>query len=145
MARGGKLGWFLGLIFGTVFGVLFAPRKGKELRAKMKADRRKGRLGVSPLRDDLQHLGHEIAALAKKFYESETVQDIVVSGRKKMKDLSKDLVGEVNDFHYSRIQPLRDEVKERVRFAKGKASHAMHELKKKVKKIKHVMKKKHGS
>jgi len=111
----------------------------------MKADRRKGRLGVSPLRDDLQHLGHEIASLAKKFYDSETVQDIVVTGRKKMKDLSKDLVGEVNDFHYSRIQPLRDEVKERVRFAKGKASRTIRELKRKVKKIKHVMKRKNAS
>ena len=77
MARGGRLGWFLGLVFGTLFGVLFAPRKGQELRARMKADRKKGRLGIAPLQDDMKHLGREIADLAKDIYESDIVQDVV--------------------------------------------------------------------
>jgi gas vesicle protein len=159
MARGGKLGWFLGLVFGTLFGVLFAPRKGKELRSKIKEDRKKGGLGVVPLQDDLKHLGQQLASLVRQLYQSDTVQDIVVAGRKKVKDLSKDFVGEVHDFHYSRIQPLRSEVKERVHFVKGKANQArkkLSELKKKLKAgtrigkkalrdVKHVMKKKNAS
>ncbi|MBI2638021.1 YtxH domain-containing protein [Candidatus Peregrinibacteria bacterium] len=166
MARGGKFGWFLGLIFGTLFGVLFAPRKGKELRAKIKDDRKKGRLGIAPLQDDLKHLGQQLASLARQFYESDTVQDIVVAGRKKVKSLSKDFVGEVHDFHYNRIHPLQDEVKAKVHFIKGKmeggkrainkAHRKLNEFAKKAKtsarigkraakEIKHVMKKKHAS
>ncbi len=159
MARGGKFGWFLGLIFGTLFGVLFAPRKGKELRAKIKEDRKKGRLGIAPLQDDLKHLGHQLAGIARQIYQSDTVQDIVVAGRKKVKSLSKDFVGEVHDFHYNRIHPLQNEVKEQVHFVKGKAHQARKKLsdfkkklkagtrigKKALKDVKHVMKKKHAS
>lgn len=166
MARGGKIGWFLGLIFGTLFGVLFAPRKGKELRAKIKADRRKGGLGVAPLKDDLTHLGKQLADLAKEVYESDTVQEIVATGRKKVKELSKDLVGEVHDFHATRIEPFEDEA--RIQMYRGKqkiaaGQRALRKAKKKwgqiekkvqagakigkraVREIKHVMKKKDGA
>lgn len=108
MARFGRLGWFLGLIFGTLFGVLFAPRAGKELRSKMKSDRkRKGGLGLAPLQDDMRSLGGEIAGLARELYESAAIQDIVQIGRKKMKEIEKDLVGEVADFEVNRIRPFR--------------------------------------
>ncbi|MBI4994098.1 YtxH domain-containing protein [Candidatus Peregrinibacteria bacterium] len=130
MARFGKLGWILGLIFGTLFGVLFAPRKGKELRGKIKADRKCGRLGLAPLQDDLKDIGQEIAGIAKDFYESETVQDVVEKGRKKLKELSKDVVGEVADFHYSKIKPLQSEVKHRVHFVKGEIAHGKEVFKK---------------
>lgn len=137
MARFGKLGWFLGLIFGALFGVLFAPRKGKELRGKIKADRKKGNLGIAPLQDDLKNIGQEIADIAKDFYDSETVQDVVEKGRKKFKSLSDELVGEVADFHYSKIKPLREEVKEKVRKAKASVKIG----KKAIRDIKKVMKK----
>lgn len=119
MASGGKLGWLLGLVFGTLFGVLFAPRKGKELREKIKSERKKGRFGIAPLKDDMQHLGQELLTLAKDFYHSETVSDIVEKGRKKVKELSGDFVGEIADFHRTRIKPLREEVSSKIKFVKG--------------------------
>ena len=119
MGNGGKFGWFFGLIFGTIFGVLFAPRKGKELREKMKSERKKGKFGIAPLKDDMQHLGQELIALAKDFYNSETVSDIVEKGRKKVKELSGDFVGEVADFHRTRIKPLQEEFSDKIKFVKG--------------------------
>lgn len=146
MARLGKLGWFLGLIFGTVFGVLFAPRKGKELRSRMKAERKKGNLGISPLQDDMKLLGQEIASLAKEIYESDLVQDIVLKGRKKVKDLSKDLIGEVADFHVTRIEEKFQEGKRAATKAnkafnafKGKAKKSLKIGKQAFKQIKGVM------
>lgn len=105
MARFGKLGWFLGLIFGTLFGVLFAPRKGKELREKIKAERKKGKLGIAPLHTDMMQLGQEIAELAKSIYYSESVSSIVEKGRTQIKKISDDIVGEIADFHKTRITP----------------------------------------
>lgn len=129
MAGFGKLGWFLGLISGALLGVLFAPNKGKELRGKMKADRKKGGLGIAPLQDNLKDIGQEIAGIAKDFYESETVQDVVEKGRKKLKELSHDAIGEVADFHYSKIKPLQSEVKHRVHFVKDEIKKAKSEAK----------------
>lgn len=130
MARMGKLGWFLGLIFGTLFGVLFAPRKGKELRQRMKADRKKGGgLGLAPLKQDMKHLGQEIADIFRDLYDSEAVRDVVVKGRKKIKELSNDLVGDVVDFHTTRIAPI--ERKGEKTFKKAKRQ--FHSLKGKVK------------
>lgn len=120
MAPFGKLGWFFGLIFGTLFGVMFAPRKGKDLRDKIKAERKKGKLGVAPLQDDLSNIGRELVALARDIYNSNAVQDIVEKGRHEVKKLSQDFVGEVHDFHHSRIKPLQREVRSKVDFVKAK-------------------------
>ncbi len=129
MARFGRFGWFLGLIFGTVFGVLFAPGKGKELRSKIKENRKKGGLGFAPLQDDFKKLGGEIAQIAKEFYQSETVQDVVEKGRKELKKISKDMVGEVADFHYSRIKPLQSELSNKIKSGKRKGKRAIKEIK----------------
>lgn len=131
MARGGKLGWFLGLIFGTLFGVLYAPRKGKELRSQIKQDRKRGKLGIAPLQQDFKKLGEEIYGLAKEFYDWEPVKDIVERGREKMKALSNEFVSEVADFHVTRIAPLEREVRRNIRIAKKQGRKAAKEIKKK--------------
>lgn len=125
----GKLGWFLGLIFGTLFGVLFAPRKGKDLRQRMKVSRKRGGLGLAPLQDDMKYLGQEIVDIVRDLYDSEAVRDVVTKGRKKIKELSDDLVGEVADFHTTRIAPM--ERKGEKTFKKAKKQ--FHSLKGKVK------------
>lgn len=132
MARFGKLGWFLGLVFGALFGVLFAPRKGKELRDKMKADRKRGRLGIAPLSDDMMQLGQEIAQIAKDIYYSEHVSSIVEKGRKQMKKISDELVGEVADFHKTRITPVRRKLEKEA----GRFGHAVRKGKKVLKEAK---------
>lgn len=137
MARFGRLGWFLGLIFGTLFGVLFAPRSGKELRSKMKTDRkRKGGLGLAPLQDDMRSLGGEIAGIARELYESDAVQDIVSIGRKKMKEIQKDLVGEVADFEVNRIRPFKRQIralKQKVKKSAKIGHRAMRAIKREIK------------
>lgn len=147
MARGGKFGWFLGLVFGTLFGFLFAPRKGKELRARMKADRKRGKLGIAPLSDDLKNLGQEIAEFAKDLYHSQDVQDIVEKGRTKVKSLSDDLVDEVTDFHKTRIAPFRRDLEAKVREGKKTVKYANSEwndLKGKAKKSARIAKRAFG-
>ena len=126
MARFGKLGWFLGLIFGAVFGVLFAPRKGKELRAHMKAERKKGKLGIAPLQDDLKHLGQELASLAMDVYESEPVQNIMIKGRKKVKQISGDLIGDVVQFEKTAIEPIKSNVSKGKRVLKSAKAQLRH-------------------
>lgn len=118
MARFGRFGLLLGLVCGTLFGVLFAPNKGKDLRDRMKADRAKGKHGLTPLGDDIKHLGKQIASLAQDLYETDSVQEVVEKGRKKVKKLHDSLVDEVADFHYSKINPMRREVNTKVSFVK---------------------------
>lgn len=126
----GKFGWFLGLIFGTLFGVLFAPRKGKDLWQRMKTDRKKsGGLGLAPLQQDMKHLGQEIADIFRDLYDSQAVRDVVVRGRKKIKELSNDLVGDVVDFHTTRIAPIERKGELSLKKAKSR----FQSLKKKVK------------
>lgn len=119
MIRGGKIGWFLGLIFGTLFGVMFAPRKGEELRKKIKAERKKGKLGFAPLQDDMKKLGEELVSVAREIYDMPGIQDIVERGRAKMKNLSSDFVDEVTDFHVTRIAPIEKRVKRSLRKFRG--------------------------
>lgn len=126
----------MGIIFGAVFGVLFAPRKGKELRQMMRTERKKGKLGIAPLQGDLKKLGQEIVAMAKDLYASEAVQEIVVKGRKKLKSLSDDFVGDVTDFHITRIKPFADEVSGKVEEGKKHFKKAKHEFKDLQKKVK---------
>lgn len=150
MARMGRLGWLLGLIFGTIFGVLFAPRKGKDLRAHIKAERKRGKgLGLAPLQQDMKSLGAEIADMVRDLYDSKAVQDVVVKGRKKIKALSNDLVGEVVDFHTTRIAPVEKKGERMVRKAKGRLKNLKRKVKssaaigkKAVKEVKNVFRKK---
>lgn len=127
--RSGRFGWFLGVLIGAVFGVLFAPRKGKELRDRIKADRKKGKLGIAPLSDDFRSLGQEMAGLAKDIYHSDVVQDVVEVGRKKLNELSGDFVEDVHDFHKKKIEPLRKNFEEKVREGKETFKKANRELK----------------
>lgn len=124
MANSGKFGWFLGLVFGTLFGVLFAPRKGKDLRDRIKAERKKGNLGFAPLQSDMKDLGGAVADLARDIYSSEMVQSVV--------------------------QPLRQEIGANVDFVKSEISHSKKKAKasakiakRALKDMKAEMKKKH--
>lgn len=142
MARMGKLGWFLGLIFGTLFGVLFAPRKGKDLRQRMKVSRKRGGLGLAPLQDDMKYLGQEIVDIVRDLYDSEAVRDVVTKGRKKIKELSDDLVGEVADFHTTRIAPLERKAKSQFQSMKGKVKSSTRIGKRALRQVKRAFKKK---
>ena len=110
------------MVLGATLGVLFAPRAGKDLRSKINADRKKGKIGISPLGDDLKEVGGELAKAAREIYESKDVQQLIKSGRIKVKGLSDELVGNIADFHVQRIKPLHKSIKSNIKshIAKGK-------------------------
>lgn len=137
MAGSNKFGWFLGLVFGALVGVLFAPRKGKDLREKIKSDRKKGALGFAPLQDDFKTIGLEIADIAIDIYNSDAVSNLVETGRRNFKNISDDFVGEVADFHKTRIRPLTDSGEE----MSGGAKKAFRSYKAKAKKSVKISKK----
>lgn len=131
----GRIGWFIGLVVGAVAGLLFAPREGKKLREQIKSDRKRGNLGIAPLKDDMKKLGEELAGLAVGFYESEPVQDIVEIGREKMQDISRDIVQNAHDFHAQRLKPIQEEMEEKVDFMKSKVDEGKSTVKKTMKNV----------
>ena len=133
MARSGRFGWFLGLLFGAVFGVLFAPRTGKDLRSKIKADVKKGGLGVGPLKSDMKEVGGELAQIAKEIYKSEAVQDFVGTGKEKAKDFSKDFLHGFTDFHTSKIKPAKKKLEKQIKFVKHEISRGGKKVRRSVK------------
>lgn len=136
MAKSGKIGWFFGLIFGTILGILFAPRKGKEFRERIQKDRKGGGVGLKPLKEDMVKMGKEIADVAKEVYESEPIQNLVETGRKKVKEISGDLVSEVRDFHHRNIRPSLRLAKEKGKEGKRSAKKAAKEFREATKKVK---------
>lgn len=141
MVGGGKFGWFLGLAFGTLVGMLFAPRKGAELRAKIKAERKRGGLGIAPLGDDMRHVGAELASLAKEVYESDAVSDAIEKGKKQMKQIADDVVGEVVDFDVSRIAPIKRGMRDGMAIGRKAAAKMAHKIKSVGAKAKRAIKK----
>ncbi|MBP9717757.1 YtxH domain-containing protein [Candidatus Gracilibacteria bacterium] len=82
MGARSKIGWLFGLLFGGLMGILFAPRKGIDLRKKIKKDRDDGKLGVAPLQDDVKQIMHDIGSMAKDFYDSPGVNEMIQKGKK---------------------------------------------------------------
>ena len=96
-----KLGLVLGLLAGTAVGVLFAPRKGKELRQKIRNEIKEGGFGQKTLSHDIKVMGEDIAGTAKEVYESEKVKEGIKSGveiaKKKSNSVKKRISQGLND------------------------------------------------
>lgn len=70
-----KSGLFFGLLAGTALGILFAPKKGKQMRADIKRERTRGGYGIDTIKDGFVDMGKDIVDTAKTAYESEEVQE----------------------------------------------------------------------
>lgn len=132
-----KSGIFLGLLAGTALGILFAPKKGKVMRDKIKKELEEGGYGLEAVKEGFIGMGKEVVDTAKEAYESDEVQEHI--GRAK---------GMAEDY----MEEGKAEVKRRVRKIKktaaAKATKAKKEAgktaKKAVRKAKKFTKKKIG-
>lgn len=64
-----------GLLSGTVLGVLFAPKSGKELRAKLTKERDAGGTGFDTITDSVVGMGKEMWSGIEHYYKQVAGED----------------------------------------------------------------------
>lgn len=58
-----------GVLAGTALGVLFAPKKGDEIRTKLKKDLKSGGTGFGVIKDTMSEMGKDMEQTAVKTYK----------------------------------------------------------------------------
>jgi len=91
MARG-KLGAVIGIVAGATLGILFAPKKGKELRKKIKKELDEGGSGVDSVKKAFKDMGDGIFKTCKECCESEEMEALLEKGKAKAKKTAKKVV-----------------------------------------------------
>lgn len=136
-----KTGLFLGLLAGTALGILFAPKRGKVLRDKIKKELEDGGYGVDAIKEGFIGMGKEVVDTAKEAYDSDEVQEKVT----KAKTMAEDYIEEGK----ARVRRATDQVtkkatKKAVKVGRKAKTTAYKTAKTAVKKAKAFTKKKIG-
>ena len=116
---------------GTILGVLFAPRKGKEMREKLKAEVKKGGYGAETLKESFIGIGKEVGAAAEGIYEQPVVKKHINKSKKKLYKFVDDAEKKLTDMHSSitgytgfkkkPIRAVKRTLKKRSKTVKGRA------------------------
>lgn len=132
-----KSGIFLGLLAGTALGILFAPKKGKVMREKIKKELEEGGYGIEAVKEGFIGMGKEVVDTAKEAYESDEVQEHL--GR--AKNMAEDYMEEGKNEVKRRVRKIKKTATAKATKAKKQAEKS---AKNAVKKAKKFTKKKIG-
>ncbi len=84
-----KSGLFLGLLAGTALGILFAPKTGRTMRKNIKEERAEGGYGMGTIKEGFVGMGKEVYDTAREAYESEEVQEQIMTAREKAEEYAE--------------------------------------------------------
>ncbi|MBU1018784.1 MAG: YtxH domain-containing protein [Patescibacteria group bacterium] len=139
--QGGKIALVLGMVTGAATGLLFAPSRGKDLRKKIAAERKKGGSGTRAVGDDLKRMGEDIFGLMKEIAEMEEVQKAIDKTKgtaAEMVNMKKEDLDKLVKKAHTKAEDMKVLV---TKFAKEKKTQLENEVKKKTKKAKTKAKK----
>ncbi len=144
MVKKSKLGLLLGLVAGATFGFLFAPRKGKELRGKLKKELGKGGAGSKAVFDELKKVGEDLAETYKDSKLDDEIEKAAKKVTKRVKSSATKIKKEVKKVKSAAQKvkkAVKDEVKELKTDLTNEAKTAKKKIEIKAKKIKKAVKK----
>lgn len=118
---GKKTGLLFGLLAGTALGILFAPKKGRTLREKIRKELDEGGYGINAVKEGFVGMGKEVVDTAKEAYESEDVQEQIEIAREKAEELAEEGKKRVKQVAKKAGRKAKTEVKKAGRKAGRKA------------------------
>ncbi len=110
----GLKGLIAGVLAGTAVGVLFAPKKGNEIRKKLKKEIKDGGLGIDAIKETFSEMGKEISDSAIECYEE-------VSKNPEVKKAGKAIKKQVGELRKSVEAHTKSAVSASMKKAKPKA------------------------
>lgn len=141
----GKLkGLLAGLLLGGLAGLVFAPKKGKDLRASIKKDIEDGNYGLAALKNAFVAMGKDMSDFTNKVSKNKDVKEYLEKGKKTAKDVKEraTLWLEANyGITEKDIEDVKKTLKLKGRKAKAKVNKIIKKAQKTAKKTKRKLKK----
>ena len=119
-----------GVLAGTAIGVLFAPKKGGDMRQKIKDELDEGGTGLSEIKDTIFTMGGEIGSECKDLWNEIMEEEDVQNGKKTVEEYAKKAKKRAKKFVKEKV-PAK--TRRKAKKALKKAEKKLDEIVKKVK------------